>query len=116
MKPRGRIASLLAWGLLIGGVALLVTFPDADPPRSLGARHVPAAVLFALGGVVFGLSHPERRDWIGALLLGWVPPVAAAVSIAAGAPLTPIWIVIAVAPALVAAAGGRVGAGVARRR
>lgn len=116
LKPRGRVASLLAWGLLIGGVALLVTFPDAAPPRSLGARHVPAAILFALGGAVFGLSHPEDRAWTSAFLLGWVPPVAAVVAAARGAPFTGIWLAIAAAPALLAAVGGWVGAAVARRR
>lgn len=116
LKPRGRVASLLAWGLLIGGVALLVTFPDAAPPRALGARHMPAAILFALGGVVFGLSHPEGRAWASAFVLGWVPPVAAMVAAARGASFTVVWLAIVAAPAVLAAAGGWAGAMVARRR
>lgn len=116
IKPRGRIASLLAWGLLIGGVALLVTFPDGDPPRRLDARHAPAAILFALGGAVFGLSHPEGRAWMAAPLLGWIPPVAAAVAIARGGPFTGAWVAIALVPAVLAAAGAWIGAAAARRR
>lgn len=116
MRPRGRVASLLAWGLLIGGVALLVTFPDADPPPNLGARHVPAAILFALGGAVFGLSHSDGRAWMAALLLGWIPPVAAAVALAWGTAFTGVWVAIALVPALLAAAGAWIGAVAARRR
>jgi hypothetical protein len=115
--PRGRIPSLLAWGLLVGGVALLVTFPDGDAPRTLAVRHIPGAVLFAVGGAVFGFSHPEGRVWLSALLLGWVPPLAAVLAAVGGVTLTAgVWLGALVAPGLLAAAGAWAGAVVARRR
>jgi hypothetical protein len=115
---KGRIPSLLAWGLLVGGVAVLITFPEVDTDGGLFIGAIPAALLFVLAGLVFGLSHPTGKDWIGALLLGWVPAVAAAVSLvtdaAAPAVLPPV--VIMVAPAVLAAAGAGIGAAVARWR
>ncbi len=111
---KGRIPSLLAWGLLVGGVALLITFPEVRTESDLFIGAIPAALLFALAGLVFGLSHPEGRDWLGALLLGWVPMVVAVVSLVTGteAALSPI--VLVVVPAVLAAAGAAIGAGVAR--
>ena len=118
MKPKGRIPSLLAWGLLVGGVALLITFPAGTPPSALQPTHLPAALLFALAGIVFGMSHPEDRVWTGAILLGWVPIVLGiAVPITGGAmPATGVWIALMLAPAVLAGAGSWVGATIARRR
>ncbi len=113
---KGRIPSLLAWGLLVGGVALLITFPEVRTDGRLFIGAIPAALLFALAGLTFGLSHPEGNDWLGALLLGWVPVVVAAVSLTTGteAPLSPA--VLIVTPAVLAALGAGIGAGIARWR
>ena len=113
---KGRIPSLLAWGLLVGGVALLITFPEVQVEGELFMGAIPAALLFVLAGLVFGLSHPEGQDWLGALLLGWVPAVVAllAVTTPAEPPLSPA--VLVVVPALLAALGAGAGAGLARWR
>lgn len=118
MRPRGRVPSLLAWGLLVGGVALLITFPDGRPPERLAAGQLPAALLFALAGLVFGLSHPEKRVWSGAVLLGWVPLVAGAVVALNGgaAPNPVVWLALMVLPAILAWAGAWIGARLARHR
>lgn len=113
---KGRIPSLLAWGLLVGGVALLITFPEVRTDGGLFIGAIPAALLFILAGLVFGLSHPEGRDWVGALLLGWVPAVVALVSLVTDteAALSPL--VLIVVPAALAALGAGIGAGLARWR
>ena len=113
---KGRIPSLLAWGLLVGGVALLITFPEVRTDGDLFIGAVPAALLFALAGFVFGLSHPEGRAWLGALLLGWVPALVAVIGLitAADPPLGP-GVLIAV-PAALSAAGAGLGAALARWR
>lgn len=114
----GRIPSLLAWGLLVGGISLLITFPEINTDDGLFLGAVPAALLFVLGGLVFGLSHPGGRDWIGALLLGWVPAVmgilSAVTGTGTGGALSPA--VLILIPGLLAAAGAAMGAGVARWR
>ncbi len=117
MKPKGRVPSLLAWGLLVGGVALLVTFPDGVPAEGLALRQAPAAFLFALAGFVFGLSHPEGRAWTAAVLLGWVPLLAGAV-IALGGGDRPalFWLGLMLIPAALAEVGAWAGALTARRR
>lgn len=113
---KGRIPSLLAWGLLVGGVALLITFPEVRTEGDLFIGALPAALLFVLAGLVFGLSHPEDRAWVGALLLGWVPAVVAVVSLTTDtdAGLDPG--VLVIVPAILAAVGAGVGAGLARWR
>lgn len=115
---KGRIPSLLAWGLLVGGISLLITFPEINTGNGLFLGAIPAALLFVLAGLVFGLSHPGGRDWIGALLLGWVPAVVGVLSAvtgsAIGGALSPI--VVITAPALLSAAGSAMGAGLARWR
>lgn len=118
LLPKGRAPSLLAWGLLVGGVALLMTFPDGAPPRGLVLAHVPAALLFLLAGFVFGLSHPEGRAWAGGGLLGWLPALVGVVVLVEGdaaAPL-PTWLLLTGLPAALAAVGAWLGAVVARRR
>ncbi len=117
-KPRGRVPSLLAWGLLVGGVALLMTLPgDGAPAETLRFRQLPAAILYVLAGLVFGLSHPEGRVWSWALLLGWVPMVAGMAMALDGSPppLGP-WLGVMLLPGLLAAAGARIGAALGRRR
>lgn len=117
LGSKGRLPSLLAWGLLVGGVALLMTFPAGAPPEVLGLAQLPAAILFALAGLVFGLSHPEGRAWTAAALLGWVPFVAGLVVLANGN--APGWLelgALLVLPGLIALAGAWIGAVVARRR
>lgn len=118
MRPRGRIPSLLAWGLLVGGVALLITFPDGVPPERMTPGQLPAAFLFALAGVVFGLTHPEGKAWAGALLLGWVPLLAAALVAIRGAavPDVGVWLALMLLPAILAATGSWAGARFARSR
>lgn len=116
MRPKGRVPSLLAWGLLVGGVALLITFPAGTPPRDLGAGQLPGAFLFTLAGFVFGVSHPEGRVWAGAALLGWVPAVAGVVVALDGAVPVETLLALALLPALLSAAGAWLGAIVARRR
>ena len=113
---KGRIPSLLAWGLLVGGVALLITFPEVQVEGELFMGAIPAALLFVLAGLVFGLSHPDGWDWIGALLLGWVPVVVAIVALttSAEAPLSPG--VLIVVPAALAALGAAAGAVMGRWR
>lgn len=113
---KGRIPSLLAWGLLVGGVALLITFPEVRTEGELFIGAIPAALLFILAGLVFGLSHPEGQAWLGALLLGWVPVVVAVVSLATGteAALSPA--ILIPVPALLAALGAGIGAAAARWR
>lgn len=114
---KGRIPSLLAWGLLVGGVALLITFPEVSTEADLFIGAIPAALLFVLAGLVFGFSHPEGMDWIGALLLGWVPAVVGVVSWLGDAPgphLHPG--VLIVVPAILAALGAGTGAALARWR
>lgn len=114
---KGRIPSLLAWGLLVGGVALLITFPEVSTETRLFIGAIPAALLFVLAGLVFGLSHPEGSDWAGALLLGWVPAVVGIVSWLGDtrAPDLPPAVLI-VAPALLAAIGAGAGAALGRWR
>lgn len=117
LRPRGRVLSLLAWGLLVGGVALLMTFPEGDPPHRLDPAQVPAAILFLLAGLVFGLTHPDGRDWIDAALLGWLAPVAGLVTAARGTATSPtLWITLMLMPPLLAAAAAWVGAAIGRRR
>lgn len=118
MRPRGRVPSLLAWGLLVGGVALLITVPSGAPPEALTPTHLPAALLFALAGVVFGLSHPEARAWTGALLLGWVPFAAGAVVALRGntVPDAVVWLTLMLLPAVLAGIGSWAGALFARHR
>lgn len=113
---KGRIPSLLAWGLLVGGVALLITFPEVRTDGDLFIGAIPAALLFALAGLVFGLSHPEGRAWAGAALMGWVPAVIALGSLVTPAttPLSPG--VLIVVPGALAALGAGAGAGLARWR
>ena len=113
---KGRIPSLLAWGLLVGGVALLITFPEVRTDGNLFIGAIPAALLFALAGLVFGLSHPEGQAWLGALLLGWVPAVVALVSLVTDteAALGPA--VLILVPAVLAALGAGIGAATARWR
>lgn len=114
---KGRIPSLLAWGLLVGGVALLITFPEVSTEARLFIGAIPAALLFVLAGLVFGFSHPEGMDWIGALLLGWVPAVVGVVSWlgSARAPdLSPALLIVL--PAVLAALGSGTGAALARWR
>ena len=113
---KGRVPSLLAWGLLVGGVALLITFPEVRTEGDLFIGAVPAALLFGLAGFVFGLSHPEGRAWLGALLLGWVPALVAVIGITTPAepPLGPA--VLIVVPAALAALGAGLGAALARWR
>lgn len=115
---KGRIPSLLAWGLLVGGVALLITFPEVRTGDGLFIGAIPAALLFLLAGLVFGLSHPEGRDWVGGLLLGWVPAVVGVSAWATGAeaPTTLPLAAIITAPALLSAAGAGVGAVIASLR
>lgn len=116
IAPRGRAPSLLAWGLLVGGTALLITLPQGAPRAVFTAGQIPAAFLFLLAGLVFGLSHPEGRDWAGAAVLGWVPLVAAVVALLEG-PADPVaWIPVLIVPGALAAAGAWVGARFARRR
>lgn len=114
----GRIPSLLAWGLLVGGISLLITFPEINTDNGLFLGAIPAALLFVLGGLVFGLSHPGGRDWMSALLLGWVPAVVGVLSAVtgtgAGGTLSPA--VLILAPALLSAAGAATGAALARWR
>ena len=117
LDMKGRLPSLLAWGLLVGGVALLMTFPAGAPPEVLGLAQIPAAILFALAGFVFGLSHPEGRAWTAAALLGWVPLVAGLVVLANGN--APGWLelgALLVLPGVIALVGAWGGAMVARRR
>ena len=113
---KGRIPSLLAWGLLVGGVALLITFPEVRTDADLFIGAIPAALLFALAGLVFGLSHPEGQAWLGAILLGWVPAVVAVVSLVTDteAALSPL--VLILVPAILAASGAGIGAVTARWR
>ncbi len=114
---KGRATSLFAWGLLVGGVAILTTFPAGTPPQRLGAVHVPAAILFALGGLVFGLSHPERRAWLGGVFLAWVPFVAGIVAALNGeAPEMGVFLVLLLAPVALAGVGAWTGAVLSRRR
>jgi hypothetical protein len=113
---KGRIPSLLAWGLLVGGVALLITFPEIRTGGPLFIGAVPAALLFALAGLTFGMSHPEGTAWVGALLLGWVPAVVAIVSLATGTEAAISPVVLIIAPAVLAALGAGLGAGIARWR
>lgn len=114
---KGRATSLFAWGLLVGGVALLTTFPAGTPPRQLGTGHLPAAILFALGGLVFGLSHPEGRAWLGGFFLGWLPFVVGIVAALDGrAPGVGVFLVVLLLPAALAGLGAWTGAVVARRR
>lgn len=114
---KGRATSLFAWGLLVGGVALLATFADGMPPERFGLTHLPAAMLFGLGGIVFGLTHPEGRAWIGGVFLGWVP-VAAGVwsALSGGVPSAGVLLVLLLVPACLAGLGAWAGAVVARRR
>ncbi len=117
LKTKGRMPSLLAWGLLVGGVALLMTFPDGAPAQAFGLRQVPAAILFALAGFVFGLSHPEARAWTAAILLGWVPLLAGAVvAMEGGAHPALLWLGLMLIPAALAGVGAWAGALTARRR
>ncbi len=118
LKPKGRVPSLLAWGLLVGGVALLMTFPGGvAPAEAFGFRELPAAILYILAGLVFGLSHPEGRTWIGAPLLGWVPLVVGLVLAMDGSPpRAGVWLGLMFLPGLLAAAGAWAGAAGARRR
>jgi hypothetical protein len=117
LKPKGRLPSLLAWGLLVGGVALLMTFPDGAPAEGAGLRQVPAAILFALAGFVFGLSHPEGRAWTAAVLLGWIPLiVGAVVAVEGDAHPVLLWLGLMLTPAALAGLGGWAGALTARRR
>lgn len=117
-KPKGRVPSLLAWGLLVGGVALLMTFPGGIAPAEvLSLRQVPAAILYILAGLVFGLSHPEGRGWLGALLLGWVPLVAGLLLVLGESPPPAgTWLGLMVLPGVLAAVAAWAGAMVARRR
>ena len=105
IAPRGRAPSLLAWGLLVGGIALLITVPQGVPRAAFTAGHVPAAALFLLAGLVFGLSHPDGRDWTGAAALGWVPLVAGVVALVAGDGTLVAWLPLMLLPGLLAAAG-----------
>lgn len=117
-RSKGRLPSLLAWGLLVGGVALLMTLPASGPPTELRLAHVPAAILYILAGVVFGLSHPEGRAWLDGALLGWVPLLTALAMLFIG-DVTPPPIVlttVSLAPALLAAGAAAAGAAWARRR
>lgn len=117
LKPRGRVPSLLAWGLLVGGVALLMTIPGDASLESLRVRQLPAALLYGVAGLVFGLSHPEGRVWIWALLLGWVPVVAGLALALDGTPPPPgPWLGLMVLPGLLAAAGAWIGAALGRRK
>jgi hypothetical protein len=118
LKPKGRVPSLLAWGLLVGGVALLMTFPGGvAPAETLGFRELPAAILYILAVLIFGLSHPEGRTWMGAPLLGWVPLLVGPVLATDGSPpRAGLWLGIMILPGLLAAAGAWAGAAIARRR
>lgn len=115
---KGRIPSLLAWGLLVGGVALLITFPELRTGDGLFIGAIPAALLFVLAGLVFGLSHPEGRDWVGGLLLGWMPAVVGVIAWVADAdtPAALPPMVIIIAPAVLSAVGAGVGAAIAGLR
>ena len=114
---KGRFPSLLAWGLLVGGVALLITFPEINTGTTLFIGAIPAALLFVLAGLVFGMSHPEGAAWLGGLLLGWVPAVAAVVSYLGDNGAEPgALAVLATAPAVLAVVGSGVGAVIARIR
>lgn len=118
MRPKGRVPSLLAWGLLVGGVALLMTFPGGTPPAEIfSVRQLPAGILYALAGLVFGLSHPEPGAWVGALLLGWVPLLVGLVLAVDGSP-PPAgpWLGLMILPGAVAGAGAWAGAVIAARR
>lgn len=112
---KGRVPSLLAWGLLVGGIALLMTYPENASRPAAAPGLLPAAFLFLLGGGVFGLSHPEPGDWAGAALLGWVPLLAGAVLVLAGGELA-AWLPLMLLPAVLSAVGAWIGALVARRR
>ena len=117
LGSKGRLPSLLAWGLLVGGVALLMTFPAGAPPEVLGIAQLPAAILFALAGFVFGLSHPEGRAWTAAALLGWLPFLAGLVVLASGN--APGWLelgALLVLPGVISLVGAWAGAMVGRRR
>lgn len=117
-RPRGRFFSLLAWGFLVGGVAVLASFSDLAPGEHLVTRGLPIALLFVLGGGVFGMSHPEGRDWLGAVLLGWVPAVVGILTLirepGAGTALAAV--VLVSAPAALSAGGAWLGATLFRAR
>lgn len=117
IRIRGRVPSLLAWGLLVGGVALLITLPDPLLEDDLLARALPGALLFVLAGLVFGLSHPDGLDWAGAAVMGWLPALAGIAALARGSAPGPLSaLALVVLPALLAAAGARAGAGLVRWR
>ena len=113
---KGRIPSLLAWGLLVGGVALLITFPEVNTGGRLFLGAIPAALLFVLAGLVFGLSHPEGLAWAGAVLLGWVPAVVGIASAVTGNATALAPSALIVVPATLAVTGAAAGAGLARLR
>ena len=118
IRLRGRFVSLLSWGLLVGGVGMLATIPELEPDERILARALPVALLFVLGGVVFGMSHPEGRDWTGAFLLGWVPAIAGLVIFAGdpGPETARTALTLLAAPAALAAAGAWFGALLVRAR
>ncbi|NIP78857.1 MAG: hypothetical protein GWM90_06515 [Gemmatimonadetes bacterium] len=114
---RGRVPSLLAWGLLVGGVALLITLPYPLLRDDLVARALPGALLFVLAGLVFGLSHPHGLEWAGAAVMGWLPAMAGIAALVGGtSPDAATALALVLLPGLLAAVGARVGAGIARWR
>jgi hypothetical protein len=117
IRIRGRVPSLLAWGLLVGGVALLVTLPYPLLQDDFLARALPGALLFVLAGLVFGLSHPDDLDWASAAVMGWLPGVAGLTALIRGTGPDPLSVLALVAlPPVLAAAGAGVGAGLVRWR
>jgi hypothetical protein len=114
---KGRATSLFAWGLLVGGVALLTTLPVGMPPDHLGPTHLPAAILFGFGGLVFGLSHPEGQAWAGGVFLGWLPfAVGVTAMVAGSASSGAILTTVLLVPGVLAGLGAWTGALLARRR
>ncbi|MEJ2502554.1 MAG: hypothetical protein P8177_04425 [Gemmatimonadota bacterium] len=97
---------------------MLATIPDLEPDEQILARTLPVALLFVLGGVVFGMSHPRGRDWTGAFLLGWVPAIVGLVIFAGdpGLETARTALTLLAAPAALAAAGAWFGAVLVRAR
>jgi hypothetical protein len=95
-----------------------MTLPTGEAwAASPGFGQLPAAILYAVAGLVFGLTHPEGRAWSWALLLGWVPVVAGLALGLDGSPPPPApWLTVMVMPGILAAAGAWAGALVVRRR
>lgn len=117
MLIRGRVPSLLAWGLLVGGVALLITLPYPVLRDDFIVRTLPGGLLFVLAGLVFGLSHPHGPDWAGAALMGWLPALAGLSAIVTGAWVGPAAALgLVLGPAGLAAAGAWLGTRVVRWR